>query len=142
MAVEFSEDKLGPATLIAPCGMNCGLCYAYQRDHKKCPGCRGNDQGKPKTRANCRIKLCGNRPAGKPDFCGNCPGFPCERLCRLNRRYRTKYAMSMIENLMQLADLGLARFLKRERNKWVCPGCGSLLCVHKHCCLQCGHQWR
>jgi len=25
--------------LIAPCGMNCRLCMAYQRDKKQCKGC-------------------------------------------------------------------------------------------------------
>jgi hypothetical protein len=142
MAIEPFAPKAGPVTLIAPCGMNCSLCHAYQRDHKKCPGCRGEDAGKPKTRAGCKLKLCGNRTSDKADFCTSCPNFPCERLCRLNRRYRAKYAMSMIENLMQLEELGLPRFLKRERAKWTCPGCGSLLCVHKDRCLECGHRWR
>lgn len=142
MLAESSGPKIGPEMLIAPCGMNCGLCYAYQRAHDKCPGCRGSDAGKPKTRAGCKIKLCGNRPADKPDFCGSCSSFPCERLCRLNRRYRAKYAMSMIENLMQLEELGLPRFLKRERIKWACAGCGSLLCVHKPRCLACDRPWR
>jgi hypothetical protein len=26
--------------LIAPCGMNCGVCMAYLREKNKCPGCR------------------------------------------------------------------------------------------------------
>ena len=27
--------------LIAPCGMNCGICKYYYREKDKCPGCRG-----------------------------------------------------------------------------------------------------
>ena len=29
--------------LIAPCGMNCGICYGYLREKNKCPGCRKRD---------------------------------------------------------------------------------------------------
>ena len=47
-------------TLIAPCGMNCGICLAYLRKERKCPGCLGNNSNKPPTRLNCVIK---NGPA-------------------------------------------------------------------------------
>ncbi len=30
-------------SLIAPCGMNCGICLAYLRTKNVCPGCRVND---------------------------------------------------------------------------------------------------
>jgi hypothetical protein len=32
-----SSNKLH---LVAPCGMNCGICRAYLREKNKCPGCR------------------------------------------------------------------------------------------------------
>jgi len=140
MVLETSARMARPATLIAPCGMNCGLCLAYQRKTSRCSGCRGDDQGKPKTRASCKIKLCANREGAA--FCGRCPGFPCEPLSKMNRRYRAKYAMSMIENLLRLEAVGLEGFLKGERIKWACPGCGSTLCVHKDRCLACERRWR
>lgn len=34
-------------TLIAPCGMNCQLCYAFQREKNKCPGCLGDENSIP-----------------------------------------------------------------------------------------------
>ena len=46
--------------LIAPCGMNCGICYAYLREKNKCFCCHIEDPNKPKTRLNCKIKNCGN----------------------------------------------------------------------------------
>ena len=44
---------------IAPCGMNCALCQAYQGKGLKCDGC-----GKESERiscGNCRIRLCANK---------------------------------------------------------------------------------
>ncbi len=43
-------------SLIAPCGMNCGLCYAYLREKNKCPGCRLFNKKEPVSIAKCRIK--------------------------------------------------------------------------------------
>ena len=45
-------------SLIAPCGMNCGICRAYLREKNKCPGCRGSDENKLSSRVNCKIKNC------------------------------------------------------------------------------------
>ena len=45
--------------LIAPCGMNCGICMAFLRPTNKCPGCRSDDTDKPITRIGCKIKTCG-----------------------------------------------------------------------------------
>ncbi len=130
------------ATLIALCGMNCRLCLAYVRDHKPCPGCRGDDRGKPKTRVMCRIKNCAKRVQGQAKYCCDCDAFPCERLNHLDKRYRTKYGMSMIQNLMHIRELGIRRFLRNEKQKWLCPACGQILCVHQPQCLSCGRTWR
>ena len=60
-----------------PCGMNCSLCRAFLRRRNKCPGCRGDDRGKCKTRVACKIKNC---EARRGSFCTYCASFPCERL--------------------------------------------------------------
>ena len=38
-------------------------------------------------------------------YCYECDGFPCARVKRLDKRYRTKYEMSMIENLEYIRDI-------------------------------------
>jgi hypothetical protein len=132
---------LDPPALIAPCGMNCALCRAFMRRRNPCPGCRGEDEGKPKTRIVCRLKTCAERrPGGR--FCGDCASFPCERLRNLDKRYRLKYGMSMIENLRNLRSIGLAAFIEQEQRRWACPGCGATLCVHEPACLNCQRPWR
>ena len=130
------------AELIAPCGMNCALCRAFVRSRNRCPGCRGDDRGKPKTRVACRIKSCGSRRRVGGDFCIHCARFPCERLSCLDKRYRMKYGMSMIENLRIIKAEGLTGFVQGEKSKWTCPGCGATICVHESFCLVCKREWR
>jgi hypothetical protein len=134
--------KLNAAALIAPCGMNCGLCRAFLRNQNGCPGCRGNDRGKPKTRVLCRIKNCEARSRHGGDFCTGCTNFPCKQLSRLDNRYRTKYGMSMIDNLRSIEAEDLMRFADKEKVKWACPGCGESICVHEPHCLACSRRWR
>jgi uncharacterized OB-fold protein len=46
--------------------------------------------------------------------------------------------MSMIQNLTDIAERGLSEFVRRENQKWTCPSCGRLLCVHRDECQTCG----
>ncbi len=130
------------ATLIAPCGMNCCLCIAYSRDKKPCPGCRGDDNGEPKTRITCRIKTCAQLTRGEARHCCDCNAFPCDKLKHLDERYRTRYGMSMVQNLLCIKELGIRRFISNEKEKWACPACGQVLCVHRPQCLSCGRTWK
>ena len=142
MAENTTTQHPDQARRIAPCGINCGLCRAFLRSRNRCPGCRGDDGGKPKTRVGCKIKTCSERRRDGGDFCAGCARLPCERLRNLDKRYRLKYGMSMIENLQSIAADGLASFLEREKRKWTCPGCGATICVHEAACLVCGRPWR
>ena len=49
---------LTEAQLIAPCGMNCGICMAYLRKDKRCPGCHEEDTSKAASCRQCIIKNC------------------------------------------------------------------------------------
>jgi hypothetical protein len=111
--------------LIAPCGMNCGVCLAYLREKNKCHGCREAEKNKPKTRVSCRIRICSKR---KGKYCFECTEFPCQRLRRLDKRYRTRYGMSEIENLEFIRLKGINSFVESERKRW--QSSKGLLCVH------------
>jgi len=130
-----SKDK---GLLIAPCGMNCGICKAFLRERNRCPGCRGPDAGKTATRRDCRIKNCATFHESKARFCFACRSFPCERLRHLDKRYRTRYGMSMIENLEYIQAKGIEDFLRYEGERWTCTSCGGTICVHEGCCYGCG----
>jgi hypothetical protein len=117
--------------LIAPCGMNCAVCRAYLRPHNPCHGCNDVEQNKPKTRAGCSLRLCDKRSG---DFCYECAEFPCDRLKRLDLRYRTRYGMSEIENLEHIRDNGMRSFLAKERKRWISDR--GVFCVHDQTCYK------
>lgn len=85
----------------------------------------------------CVIKHCLNQQS-ESGYCFECDVFPCKRLKDLDKRYRTKYHMSMIENLDYIRDHGMALFLENEKHRWKCPECSAVVCVHKSNCLSCG----
>jgi hypothetical protein len=75
-------------------------------------------------------------------FCFECPKFPCLRLKNLDKRYRSKYGMSMFENLLFIKEKGFVNFLESEQVKWKCKNCGSSLSVHRDNCLNCDYKYR
>jgi len=129
--------------LIAPCGMNCGLCSSYlakENDLREkgvrmpyCTGCR--PRGK-----NCAFlkKKCDLLGKGLVKYCYECDDFPCRNLEHIDKRYRALYRMSMIENLEYLRDNGVQALLDREEEKWRCPECGGTICCHNGICFTCG----
>ncbi len=123
--------------LIAPCGMNCGICMAYLRDKNVCKGCWSDNGDKSKSCINCSIKNCNLLSKTDPTFCYGCTKFPCSRIKQLDKRYRLKYNMSMIENLHYIQDFGLENFEKKESIRWKCETCGGTICVHRGYCLKC-----
>ncbi len=131
-----------PTKMIAPCGMNCRLCRAYIRDQNRCPGCRVDDNAKPQYCIVCQIKNCENLAARNARYCYECDDFPCARLKRLDKRYRTRYGMSMLANLEIIKTDGIRQFIRNEKQKWRCPNCGDMICVHKPQCFSCGYQWQ
>ena len=123
--------------LIAVCGINCSLCYAYQRKKNTCPGCRHLQGDMPISISNCKIRNCDLIKNEKVQYCYECQEYPCKPLKQLDKRYRTKYDMSEIENLEYIKKYGIRKFLKKEEEKWKCPACGGTICVHKKYCLVC-----
>jgi len=124
--------------LIAACGMNCGLCIGYLREKKPCGGCfKKDDENKPNQCRTCSIVNCELLAKTESGFCFECEKFPCKRLKQLDKRYKSKYRMSMIDNLLFIQKNGLQNFIEKEEQKWRCKVCGSGLCVHRDFCLNC-----
>ena len=130
----FMQEERFTPELIAPCGMTCGACLAYLRERNRCPGCKGSDKDKPITRTKCKIKTCIKMVSG---FCSDCEDFPCDRLNHLDKRYRSKYNMSMIANLKLIQANGIEQFLIHETERWKCPACGGVICIHNRICQTC-----
>jgi hypothetical protein len=127
--------------LIAACGMNCRLCVAYfgytisgKKRKKPCIGCRP-------TNRNCAfIKKCCEKLSKKEvNYCFECDDFPCEPLKKLDKRYRERFKMSMIDNLNFIKENGMKKFLKSQQEKYRCENCGGVICVHTDKCYECGN---
>jgi hypothetical protein len=129
--------------LIAPCGMNCGICSSYLARHYDiksrgirmpyCAGCRPRDKQCAFLKKKCSLLL-----NGEVKYCFECRDYPCERLVKLDARYKVRYHMSMIENLNRLKEKGLEELLESETKKWSCPKCGGVISCHNGLCFNCG----
>ena len=125
--------------LIASCGMNCGICVAFfgytmegnKRKHS-CSTCRLRD-----SRCAFLKQQCDKLATKQVEYCFECTVFPCESLKALDKRYRNIYGMSMIENLIYIKVNGIEQFLKNEQERWKCPNCGGIICVHNKTCYTC-----
>lgn len=124
--------------MIAPCGMNCGICMAYLREKNHCPGCMYPDDDKQVSCRRCTIKNCEKLKGSRKKFCFVCDKIPCRRMKQLDKRYRTKYNMSMLENLQYINEHGIDKFVKKERIRWKCEACGAVINVHRKVCSECG----
>lgn len=124
--------------LIAPCGMNCGICKAYLRKKNTCPGCAELDPYMKSYRRGCTVRNCETIKTNVSGFCYECGSFPCRRIKQLDKRYTTKYNMSMLENLEMIKNEGIEALLAREEEKWKCPECGGVISCHNGVCYGCG----
>ena len=131
--------------LIAPCGMNCGVCsgyLAFKNDLKSkgirmpyCAGCRPRGKNCAFLKKRCELLM-----NGRVQYCHECTEFPCRNLQHIDKRYRTKYRMSMIENLEYIKENGIKLFLEKEAEKWRCPEFGDVICCHNGICFNCGQE--
>jgi len=138
MNENFSNSK----ELVAPCGMNCAICSGYlalKHEVKTkgirmpyCKGCRPRGKICAFLKKKCELLL-----NNKVRFCYECKNFPCDKLLHLDKRYRTYFRMSMVENLKTIKEEGIQEFLKMEEEKWKSPECGGVICCHNGICFSC-----
>lgn len=130
--------------MIAPCGLNCSICGDALREERPCLGCNGPEEFKPEfCGKNCRIVKCKIRQSLPDLFCDLCPNYPCEDIMEKETRYANEYPMteSAIGNLDFIRKNGMGKFLEREQERWTCPKCGSIVCVHTGICSGCEEKY-
>ncbi|NTU89259.1 MAG: DUF3795 domain-containing protein [Actinobacteria bacterium] len=126
------------ASMIAPCGMNCGICIHFLSEKRSCNGCNGDDSNKPEHCIVCEIKKCTLLNESGKHFCFECDEYSCEHLKAQDEHERNVYGFSLIENLESIRDLGIDPFLATERDRWRCEECGGLISVYSEKCIFCG----
>ena len=129
--------------LIAPCGMNCGICSSYLayknslkgKGFPNCKGCRARNKKCAFLKKRCKDDL--KLLKGEIQFCFECNCYPCDVLTGLDDRYRQRFDMSMIDNLNEIKNKGINYFIKNQYKKYKCPKCGNLISVHSKKCFNC-----
>ena len=130
-------DKI-PVEMLAPCGITCAVCYVHHRKKKPCLGCRGHDASKPEHCRKCKIKDCVTSQG--IDFCFECSTFPCATIKRLDKSYRQRYQVSLIENGIRIKTVGAEQHLLEEKEKWTCAQCRGVISLHDRACSECGNE--
>lgn len=135
--------------LIAPCGMDCAVCSAYlacvnhvPRERgaiTHCQGCRLRPKHCAYLKGHC-VAL----SQGEIEFCYECAEYPCDRLKRIDARYRKTYGMSFIDNLEVIQASGIGALVAQQQLRFACPRCGELRSVHNGKCFACEtvRHWR
>ena len=132
------------ADLVAPCGINCAICRGYITCKHKIPRVRGKISyctGCSSRSKNCYIKRnCRKLTKHEIQSCSECDVMPCARLDHLDKRYRERYGMSVVENLKMIKAKGMEEFLKSQEEQYRCPSCGDVVCVHDAKCYSCSYK--
>ena len=125
--------------LIAPCGMNCRICIGFfgytmsgKKRKTKCVGC--NPSGKSCAHLK---KYCTKLAKKEIEYCYECNDFPCKQIQKLDDKYRKRFDYSTIYNLRYIKEKGIEKFLENQEEKYKCPKCGGIICVHNGNCYFC-----
>ncbi len=131
------------AELIAPCGMNCGICKAYLAYSRGVPTRKAKyhiaqaawrvTKTVRSLKEREKLKKCKSASAMNAQ---TCPA----RSSKLDELYSARYGMSMVENQKMIKEKGMGEFLKSQAEKYRCPSCGDIVSVHDGKCYVCGYQ--
>lgn len=121
--------------MLAPCGINCKVCYKHLHPKKSCQGCFLGEENKPEHCKKCAIIICEKRKGIK--YCYECEDFPCKRMKYQEKSYSTRYKVSPFQNLSIVKKLGIHEFMKTEKVKWTCPNCEGIVSQHDRICSEC-----
>jgi len=124
--------------MFAPCGMNCKVCYKHCYHKKPCDGCLKSDIGKPEYCRKCKIKICIKEM--EVSYCFECSEYPCKQIKKLEKSYNTRYGTSLMENSQFVKDNDLTSFMKQQKEKYTCNGCGGIISIHDSECSECHWQ--
>ena len=104
------EIKLNDPNLLAPCGLYCGECLAFQ--DKRCKGCISRKGLCLKYSKICKIfDCCINEK--KSRFCNECGEFPCENF-KFFKDEEYDWFSEVVKRLKEIKEIGIKNFLNKE----------------------------
>ena len=122
--------------LVAPCGIDCGICELYTcreseqlfaylltkgipKDRLPCNGCRNIEGNCPVIGNTCATYTCSSER--KVDFCFRCNAFPCEKLHPAADRAEVLPHNLKVFNLCSIKNIGVEGFIEKSsaiKNKY------------------------
>ncbi len=126
--IERSEEMTTRAKLIAPCGLDCGVCELYlSRDDEQlmsallskgipkevlpCDGCRAIEGRCPVIHEKCATFECANE--NRISFCSQCNDFPCMKLAPAADRAEVLPHNIKLFNLCIIQSYGVEKLIER-----------------------------
>ena len=128
--------------MLAPCGMNCMVCYKHvqiRKKSKQCQGCLLSGEGKPEHCHKCKIKECSQLKGYT--YCYECLDFPCKQIKNLEKSYSQRYKQSIVNNSLFAKEHGVDEFMIKDKEKWICKICGGAFSLHDNVCSDCGERF-
>ena len=128
--------------LIAPCGMNCGVCDKYLAFNHHLPKKRGKNgycQGCRPQNKDCSFikQKCKTKEIYEIRFCFECTIFPCEMLVSGSKKYKARYNYDFVESLSFIKEKGVLQFIEWQSELHKCSKCGDTICIHNQKCYSC-----
>ena len=103
----MNKFNLKNKNLVAPCGLYCGECSAFQDE--RCGGCISRKGLCLKYTKICKIYTCCVDKM-RLRFCGECEKFPCEKFTKF---FDTPaWYNETVGNLQRIEKIGIKKFLK------------------------------
>jgi hypothetical protein len=104
--------ELNNQDLIAPCGLYCGECEAFQDG--RCEGCISRKGLCLKYTEICKIYSCCVDGRGHR-FCSECQDFPCEKFTKFFNTLT--WYNEVVGNLKKIKNIGTERFLEEQAKR-------------------------
>ncbi|MBM4400193.1 MAG: DUF3795 domain-containing protein [Candidatus Cloacimonetes bacterium] len=133
---------------LAFCGLYCGACLcniAHETDTLELMAAKLNKPPEQLTCSYCRTALhedccfvmccC----AKGIESCADCDEMPCEELTKFAND-GIFYHATTIPNLRRIREIGVADWLKEQKNRYTCPDCNSRLGWGHKTCATCGKE--
>ena len=124
--------------MLAPCGLNCLLCYRHL-GKDPCPGCRAQGDAPDGYQRKCVMRVCVLERGYLT--CASCAERPCKRMKTFAKRYRDGYGVDLNSDAELLLRLGAKALIERQIAAHTCPDCGHLIDMHYGRCSGCGKQY-
>ena len=134
------------------CGLYCGACDTLIANREKRAHELAKNRGRSLEDVTCNgcktniisvyCRKCELRKCAKDkevEFCSECPEYPCQKLMDF-RHDKYSHHSVVIKNLDFIKNHGLDNWLREQKARWSCPGCGFNISWYDEKCGNCGSK--